>query len=456
MRRALEQAQHAFLCGEVPVGAVVVQNKQIIATGYNRPITEHDPTAHAEIVAMRAAAQIVGNYRLTDCDLYVTLEPCAMCAMAMLHARFRRVIFGAPDPKTGAAGSVLDIFANEQLNHQTAITGGVLADASGQVLRDFFKMRRELNTPKAPLRDDALRTPDHAFDGLPGYDFAPNYIADLPTLSSLRMHYLDENQDAANDQQLTFLCLHGNPAWSYLYRHMLPVFTAAGHRVLAPDLIGFGRSDKLKKAAAHTFEFHRNSLLELVEWLDLRNIVLVVQDWGGILGLTLPMVAPERYRGVIVMNTALATGLQPLTLGFTAWRDYVKNTPDYVVSKLFKRSCPQLSANEAAAYDAPFLEAGMRAALHAFPQLVPEYANSPGAELGRQAQDFWRNDWAGASFMAIGAQDPVLGEAVMRDLAATIRGCPAPLLLPHAGHFTQEWGAEVAHAALQSLAIQNI
>jgi tRNA(adenine34) deaminase len=144
MRLALDQAQNAWLVGEVPVGAVILRAGQVIATGYNRPITEHDPTAHAEIVALRHAATLLGNYRLPECELYVTLEPCAMCAMALMHARFKRVVFGAHDPKTGAAGSVVDLFANRQLNHHTDIEGGVLGDLCGEVLRGFFAERRAL------------------------------------------------------------------------------------------------------------------------------------------------------------------------------------------------------------------------------------------------------------------------------------------------------------------------
>ncbi len=142
MRLALDQAHNAWLVGEVPVGAVILRDGRVLATGYNRPITTHDPTAHAEIVALRHAASLLENYRLPDCELYVTLEPCAMCAMALLHARFKRVVFGAHDPKTGAAGSVLDLFAEPRLNHQTVLVGGVLAGPCGDLLRDFFAERR--------------------------------------------------------------------------------------------------------------------------------------------------------------------------------------------------------------------------------------------------------------------------------------------------------------------------
>ncbi len=143
MRLALDQAQNAWLVGEVPVGAVLMRDGQVIATGYNRPITTHDPTAHAEIVALRHAATLLENYRLPECELFVTLEPCAMCAMALMHARLKRVVFAAADPKTGVAGSVIDLFAEKRLNHHTRIEGGVLAGPASQMLRDFFAERRE-------------------------------------------------------------------------------------------------------------------------------------------------------------------------------------------------------------------------------------------------------------------------------------------------------------------------
>lgn len=447
MRQALALARQAAESGEVPVGAVLVCQGQVIATGHNQPIAAHDPTAHAEIVALRAAAQRLGNYRLEDCELYVTLEPCPMCAGALLHARLKRVVYGAADPKTGVAGSVLDLFGNRQLNHQTAVQGGVLAAECGALLQGFFQHKREdQRRLSQPVREDALRTPQERFADLPGYPWTARYVSDLPALAGLRLHYLDEGP---RDAPITWLCLHGNPSWSYLYRKMIPVFLGAGHRVVAPDLIGFGKSDKPKKESAHSFSWHRQVLLELVERLELQRVVLVVQDWGGLLGLTLPMAAPQRYQGLLVMNTMLATGDAPLSPGFLAWREMCAKKPDYEVGRLMARGNPQLSAAECAAYDAPFPDRGHRAALRVFPSLVPQTPDADGAAISRQAREFWQQQWTGPCLMAVGLQDPVFGWPQMSELRALIRHCPQPLRLEQAGHFVPEHGEAVAQAALR-------
>lgn len=454
MQQALAQARQAAASGEVPVGAVVVRRGEVIAAGRNAPVDGHDPTAHAEIVALRAAARALGNYRLDDCELFVTLEPCAMCSGAMLHARLKRVVFGAADLKTGAAGSVIDLFAESRLNHQTHLQGGVLAAECSALLQDFFRRRRdeqrEASRLAHPLRDYALRTPDAAFDALPGYPWSPRYVSDLPALQGLRMHYLDEGGvgDKGERSGLTFLCLHGNPAWSYLYRKMIPALLEAGHRVVAPDLIGFGKSDKPKKDSFHSFSTHRQILLELVERLDLRNVVLVVQDWGGLLGLTLPMAAQHRYKGLLVMNTMLGTGDAPLPAGFVAWREMCAKNPEFDVARLFARGNPQMSPAECAAYSAPFPDKGHRSALRAFPPMVPDAPDADGAAISRQARAFWENDWTGQTLMVVGVQDPVLGPPVMKKLQALIRGCGEPVMLPQAGHFVQEHGEPVAQEAL--------
>ena len=142
MEQAIEQAQLAATANEVPVGAVLVRDGKVISKGFNKPITNHDPSAHAEMLALREAAKAEENYRLPGSTLYVTLEPCAMCSGAILHARVDRVVFGATDPKTGAAGSVLDVFSSKQINHQTSVEGGVMSEECGQLLRSFFKERR--------------------------------------------------------------------------------------------------------------------------------------------------------------------------------------------------------------------------------------------------------------------------------------------------------------------------
>lgn len=366
MRLALAEAQRAAEAGEVPVGAVVVRNGEVIATGRNQPIAGHDPTAHAEIVALRSAAQRLGNYRLDGCDLYVTLEPCPMCTGALLHARVRRVVYGARDPKTGAAGSVVDLFGQARLNHQTTVTGGVQAQACGQLLFAFFQHRRlQHKATASPLREDALRTPEARFAHLPDAPWPPHYVADLPSLAGLRLHYLDEGPA---DASRTWLCLHDVPGWSHDFRHVLPVFLAAGDRVVVPDLIGFGRSDKPKREAAHRSAWHRQVLLELVERLDLQHIVLVLAGRAADLGRTLPMAAPSRYLGLLRIDRVPTTG----------------------------------GAGTPPGAQAPFPDRGHQAALRAFADGWP--APHELEALAGPAEHFWQSGWQGRT-LALAATD---------------------------------------------------
>jgi haloalkane dehalogenase/tRNA(adenine34) deaminase len=289
-----------------------------------------------------------------------------------------------------------------------------------------------------------LRTAEERFANLSGFDHEPRYLNDLPGYAGLRMHYVDEGPREAE----VFLCLHGEPTWSFLYRRMIPVFTGAGFRVIAPDMFGFGRSDKPADDAVYTFDFHRGALKALIDKLDLENITLVCQDWGGLLGLTLPMEMAQRFTRLLVMNTTLGTGDAPLSAGFLGWRKWAAEHPDMEVGKLLGRACPQLAADERAAYDAPFPDVRFKAGVRRFPQLVPDRPDAPGAEISRAARDWWSSQWTGTSFMAIGMQDPVLGAPVMQALRRHIRGCPAPLEVPEAGHFTPEWGDRIAANAL--------
>ena len=294
----------------------------------------------------------------------------------------------------------------------------------------------------------ALRTPDERFANLPGFSYPPHTIGDLPGFAGLRMHYADEGPRTGP----VALCLHGQPTWSYLYRRMIPLLTAAGYRVIAPDFFGFGRSDKPTDPAAYTFDFHRDSLQALITRLDLKDILLVVQDWGGLIGLTLPMDDPARYTKLIAMNTGLATAEHPLPDGFLAWRAWSNANPDMAIGKLIKRGTPHLTDAEAAAYDAPFPDVTYKSGVQRFPNLVPDNPAAGGVALSRRARDWWGTGWQGKSFMVIGGADPVFNEKSMRALARHIKGCPEPLVIKEAGHFVQEWGDQVVPAALASFA----
>ncbi|WCM95168.1 tRNA adenosine(34) deaminase TadA [Acidovorax sp. NCPPB 2350] len=451
MRLALAEAAEAAARGEVPVGAVVVKDGVPIASGRNAPIGAHDPTAHAEIVALRAAAARLGNYRLDGCTLYVTLEPCAMCSGAMLHARLARVVYGAPDAKTGAAGSVVDLFAEPRLNHHAVVEGGVLAHECAALLGDFFRTRRQAQREKAradhPLRDDALRTPDARFAGLPDFPWEPRYVSDLPALAGLRMHYLDEGP---RDARRTWLCLHGVGTWGYLYRHMLPVFLEAGDRVVVPDLIGFGRSDKPKKEAGHTLAWHRQVLAELAEGLDLRRAVLVAQGEGGAPGLALPPACPDRFAGLLALNAWAAPGDgAPLPTGIAAWRKALAARP---AAALRPWQGPDAPPEAVAAYGAPFPDAGYRAALRAGLAWLPPDAGHPAAAIARETRAFWRQ-WPGRGIVAAGGRDAVWGAALLADARSPqcwLPGGAEPWEWPDAGHLLPErHGRELAVRAVE-------
>ena len=307
---------------------------------------------------------------------------------------------------------------------------------------------------------DAKRTPDERFSDLPDFPYTPHYVDDMPGYEGLRMAFLDEGPKDAP----VFLCLHGEPSWSFLYRKMIPVFLEAGARVIAPDLFGFGRSDKPSSQADYTYTFHRSSLLALVERLNLQDITLVCQDWGGILGLSLPMEDPARWSRLLVMNTGLpfepessvvaedlARPADERKTGFGVWHAISQRTDDMDVGRILNMGSGQkLTEAEIAAYDAPFPDKTYKAGAIQFPLLVPFSESQPGYSIGRKAIAFWENDWNGQSFMAIGAADPVLGPKAMDRLRASIKGCPEPMIIEDGGHFVQEWGDAIAREALKA------
>jgi len=296
---------------------------------------------------------------------------------------------------------------------------------------------------------EALRTPDERFRLLPGYPHAPHYVDDLPGYEGLRMAWIDEGP---RDAEHTFLCLHGEPTWGYLYRKMIPVFLESGARVVVPDLFGFGRSDKPVDDDIYTFDFHRDALLRVVERLDLQRITLVCQDWGGILGLSLPPDLPGRFARLIVMNTGMPIG-EPVSPGFAAWKGFAAAAPEIPVAGLVASDVQgAFNLMDAVAYDAPFPDDRYKAGVRRFPQIVPVEPGMAGILHGQRARKFWSEEFDGPSFMAVGMRDAVLGEPVMRELRGLIRGCPEPMLVAEAGHFVQEYGEPIARAALAHFA----
>ncbi len=276
MGLALAQARLAAAMGEVPVGAVLVRPgahgaaDAVLAQAHNQPIARHDPTAHAEMLALRQAAAALGNYRLDGCELYVTLEPCPMCAQALLHARVARVVYGAREPKTGAHGSVIDVLGHPSLNHHTQVESGLMADECAAVMQRFFaEQRSKAKLLAVPLRDDALRTPDAAFEALwnlcPDWRDHQRWTCDGEALAGLRLHWLDlPPLSPSPSPPSVAVALHGPGAWWPEWRDWAQAQQAQGKRVLLPDLIGFGQSDKPKKPRWHTVARHADVL---AQWL---------------------------------------------------------------------------------------------------------------------------------------------------------------------------------------------
>lgn len=430
MALALEQARQAAAAGEVPVGAVVIKNGQLIATGRNAPVHDSDPTSHAEMIALRAAAKALGNYRLDGCTLYVTLEPCPMCSGAMLHARLARVVYGASDPKTGAAGGVINLFEQRQLNHQTALSSGVLADECAALLRAFFKPRR---VNAHPLRQDALRAPDNRFSGLSQYPWRSHYTDKLTSLNGLRLHYLDEGltepATTSSPGQITFVCLHGFGHWSYQFRHMIPLFLETGARVLAPDLIGFGRSDKPKTSEIHSFAWHRDVLNEWIESLDLRNVVLVGEGWGGLIGLTLPLLAPHRYEGMLGLNVCLPDDTLAMPATWTTHAVLSRQNLTGRAPSQWAGSWGSGEQTEREALSAPFPDNGHGGALKARSEQLIWPNGKTGQDLLRHTTQFWAYEWSGLAMLAVCSNDREMVDAAAH-FQKELAGC-APLHVVH-------------------------
>lgn len=282
----------------------------------------------------------------------------------------------------------------------------------------------------------ALRTSDARFDGLVDYPFLPNYLmVDDNEGSSLRVHYLDEGARPA----APILAMHGEPTWSYLYRHMIPIWTEAGHRVIAPDLVGFGRSDKPTKRSDYTYQRHVDWMCSVIEQLDLQEITLFAQDWGGLIGLRLVADMPERFARVVVANTALPTGDQPLGAAFESWRAYSQTVSEFRCGRIVSGGTQtKLDGSQEAAYDAPFPDASYLAGAREFPMLVPSAPDDPASDANRSAWTKLKT-FDKPVLTAFGADDKVMA-GIDKVFQTMIPGAAGQdhVILSNAGHFLQE------------------
>lgn len=296
-----------------------------------------------------------------------------------------------------------------------------------------------------------LRTPDDRFAGLPDYPFAPQYLqVDDTDGGALRVHYVDEGpRDAA-----PVLMMHGEPSWSYLYRHMIPIFAQAGHRAVAPDLIGFGRSDKPTARTDYTYQRHVDWMADWVRQIDLQGITLVCQDWGGLIGLRLVAAMPERFARIVVANTALPTGDQPMSEAFKAWREYSQTVPDFNAGKIVHGgTTSKLSEAEVAAYNAPYPDDSYKEGARQFPVLVPDTPDNLASAANRAAWEVFKT-LETPLLTVFGADDRVMAgvETIFQKLVPGAQG-QDHRVLPNAGHFLQEdVGPELAQATLDFIA----
>ncbi len=287
-----------------------------------------------------------------------------------------------------------------------------------------------------------LRTPDTRFEGLDGYPWAPHYTV----IQDLRIHFLDENRPSPD----VVLLMHGEPTWSYLYRHMIPVFTDAGMRVVAPDLVGFGRSDKPALTSDYTYERHVLWMRQWLELVDLRNVTLVCQDWGSLIGLRLVAEMPDRFARVVVANGALPTGDDRTPLAFRAWRRFVRLSPWFPIGLIMRAGCrTSLRPETIAAYEAPFPTRTFMAGALVFPELVPTTPDHPSSAANRRA---WQalERWERPFLTAFSDGDPIMrgGERVFQRRVPGAAGQPHTTI-QGAGHFVQEdRGVELARVVI--------
>ena len=289
-----------------------------------------------------------------------------------------------------------------------------------------------------------IRTPEERFKDLPDFPFQPHYL----DMDGLRIHYLDEGEGQV------ILCLHGEPSWSYLYRKMIPILSSK-HRVLAMDFVGFGRSDKFTERSEYSFQMHHDTIINFIRALELEQITLVVQDWGGLLGLTVASEMPELFARLVIMNTGLPTGDEPMGKGFMRWREFASNSPDLPVGLVIQNGTAERALKQeiVAAYESPFPDVSYKAGAMIFPLLVPLSPDDPGAAEMRKAKEVFSR-WQKPVLVMFSDKDPITrgGDLFFRSLLPSAKDQPE-IVIHDAGHFLQEdKGEEIAQHIVDFIA----
>ncbi len=412
-----------------------------------------------ELFGHLVAAEHVWQTRLEGKATTVAVWPALSLDQAALLAaenveRLRKFVSGLKPADldrevtyTNTAGQtfttgVQDILLHVALHgayHRGQIAIGLRSAGRVPASTDFIAFVRGVPAATRTSRPK-VRTPDERFANLPGFPFEPRYLE----VDGLRIHYVDEGP---RDGEIVLL-LHGEPTWSYLYRKMIPVLASAGLRAIAPDLIGFGRSDKLLNRDQYSYAFHVDIVKRFVNSLDLQGITLVGQDWGGLIGLRVAAELEERFARIVAANTGLPDGKAKLNPAFFQWQQYSQTTPDFVAGKIVgKGTVSGLTPEEAAAYDAPFPDPTFQAGARAFPMLVPTTPDDPAVPANLAAWDVLRR-WSKPFLTAFSDRDPIMagGERVFQKLVPGTRGQPH-VTITGAGHFLQEdQGPELARA----------
>lgn len=282
-----------------------------------------------------------------------------------------------------------------------------------------------------------IRTPEECFSNIPDFPYTPRYLE----IEGKRIHYIDEGEGPE-----TLLCLHGEPTWAFLYRKMIPIFLEAGFRVVAFDFLGFGRSDKLTERDEYSFQMHFDTMVKILEGLDLKDLTSINHDWGGVIGLPVAAFHPDRFKRLVILNTFLPTGEEPVTEGFLAWRK-VAETKELSASRSVQNGTKtDLPQEVLDAYDAPFPDANYKAGMQVFPLLVPLSPKDPGAAKIKEARTLLAK-WEKPAVVLFAPSDPVLGAAqgFFKNLIPTEKDQPRKSIWK-ADHFLQEdKGEEVAH-----------